>query len=143
MYCHLVCSPELFAVASSRKSTRKVFRRSRELMVLKDHEFDETLHPSPMSFFHAPFMWAYHFAWGRGQWGCFRQPMGFTSPSRLRAQTLTLTPCEHERQRPNTMLTRPKASAHFRFLSQLNDGSTQFNAYQNFIFGRGQVLVEN
>ena len=36
MYCHLVCSPELFAVASSRKSTRKVFRRSRELMVLKD-----------------------------------------------------------------------------------------------------------
>ena len=28
-------------------------------------------------------------------------------------------------------------------MSQLNDGSTQFNAYQNSIFKRGQVLVEN
>ena len=39
MYFHLVCSPEFFAVSSSRKSTRKLFRRSLELMVLKDHEF--------------------------------------------------------------------------------------------------------
>ena len=39
MYFHLVCSPEFFAVASSKKSTRKLFRRSLELMVLKDHEF--------------------------------------------------------------------------------------------------------
>ena len=39
MYFYPVCSPERFAVASSRKSTRKGFRRSRELMVLKDHEF--------------------------------------------------------------------------------------------------------
>ena len=41
------------------------------------------------------------------------------------------------------MLTRPKAPGHFRSSSQLNDGSTQFNAYQNSIFERGQVLVEN
>ena len=41
------------------------------------------------------------------------------------------------------MLTRPRAPGHFRFSSQLNDGSTQFNAYQNSIFERGQVLVEN
>ena len=40
------------------------------------------------------------------------------------------------------MLTRPKARGHFRFSSQLNDGSTQFNAYQNSFFERGQVLVE-
>ena len=36
-----------------------------------------------------------------------------------------------------------KTKSHFRFTSQLNDGSTQFNAYQNSIFKRGQVLVEN
>ena len=39
------------------------------------------------------------------------------------------------------MLTGPKALGHFRFSSQLNNGSTQFNAYQNSIFERGQVLV--
>ena len=39
MYFHLVCSPEFFAVAFSRKSARKAFRRSWELMLLKDHEF--------------------------------------------------------------------------------------------------------
>ena len=38
MYVHLVCSPEFFAVASSRKSARMLFRRSLELIVLKDHE---------------------------------------------------------------------------------------------------------
>ena len=69
--------------------------------------------------------------------------MGFANPSRLRAQTLTLWPCEQERKKLNTMLTRPRARGHFRFTSQLNDGSTQFNAYQNSIFERGQVLVEN
>ena len=54
MYFHLVCSPEFFAVASSRKSPRKVFRQSRELMVLKDHEFRQNstscsyvFHPCP------------------------------------------------------------------------------------------------
>ena len=69
--------------------------------------------------------------------------MGLANPSRVRAQTLTLWPCEHERIKQNTMLTRPKALGQFRFSSQLNDGSTQFNAYQNSFFERGQVLVEN
>ena len=57
MYFHLVCSPEFFAVAFSRKSVRKAFRRSCELMLLKDHEFARNhtsppydLHPCP---FHA------------------------------------------------------------------------------------------
>ena len=39
MYFHLVWSPEFFAVASSRKSARRLFRQSHELMVLKYHEF--------------------------------------------------------------------------------------------------------
>ena len=39
MYFHLVCSPEFFAIAFWRKSARKAFRRSCELMLLKDHEF--------------------------------------------------------------------------------------------------------
>ena len=39
MYFHLVCSPEFFAVASARNSARRIFRRSLELTVLKDHEF--------------------------------------------------------------------------------------------------------
>ena len=46
MYLHLVCSPEFFAVAFSRKSARKAFRRSCELMLLKDHEFAR-YHTSP------------------------------------------------------------------------------------------------
>ena len=69
--------------------------------------------------------------------------MGVVNPSRVRAQTLTLWHCEHERLKPSAMLTRLKALGYFRFSSQLNDGSTQFNAYQNSIFERGQVLVEN
>ena len=48
MYFHLVCSPEVFAVASSRKSTRKLFRRSLELMVLKDHEFGQKPYIPPL-----------------------------------------------------------------------------------------------
>ena len=39
MYFHLGCSPEFFAVAFSRKSARKAFRRSCEPMLLKDQEF--------------------------------------------------------------------------------------------------------
>ena len=56
MYFHLVCSPEFFAVPSSRKSARKLFRRSRELMVLKDHEFGQN--PTfPLYAFHP---WPFH-----------------------------------------------------------------------------------
>ena len=39
MYFHLLYSPEFFAVASGRKSTRKRFRQATELMDLLDHEF--------------------------------------------------------------------------------------------------------
>ena len=48
MYFHLVCSPEFFAVAFSRKSTRKAFRRSCELMLLNDHEFRTEPYISPL-----------------------------------------------------------------------------------------------
>ena len=68
--------------------------------------------------------------------------MDVVNPSYLRVETLTSCACEHARESPNTMLTRPKALSHFRCLSQLNDCSTQFNAYQNPFFGKGQSLVE-
>ena len=55
MYFHLVCSPEIFAVASSRKLTRKLFRRSPELMVLKDHEFGRNPTFPPYAFHPCPF----------------------------------------------------------------------------------------
>ena len=55
MYVHQVCSSEFSAVASSRKSTRKVFRRSREHMVLKDHEFGQNLTSPPYVFHSCPF----------------------------------------------------------------------------------------
>ena len=66
-YYHLVCSAKLFAVASARKSARKVFRRWLELMVLKDHEF-EVPHISPLCLSSMPhFSWAYHLVWGSEQ----------------------------------------------------------------------------
>ena len=55
MYFHLVCSAEFFAVASSRKSARKLFRRSLELMVLKDHEFGRNPTFPPYAFHPCPF----------------------------------------------------------------------------------------
>ena len=48
LYFHLVCSPEFFAVASERKSARKFFRRSLELMVLKNHEFGQKPYIPPL-----------------------------------------------------------------------------------------------
>ena len=55
MYFHLVCSPEIFAMASARKSACKVLSRSLELMVLKDQEFGwyptsppYAFHPCPL-----------------------------------------------------------------------------------------------
>ena len=41
------------------------------------------------------------------------------------------------------MLTRPRAPGHSRFLSQLNDGFTHSNAYQNSFFETGQILAES
>ena len=55
MYFHLVCSPEFFAVASVRKSACKVFCRSLELMVLKDHEFGRYSTSPPYAFHPCPF----------------------------------------------------------------------------------------
>ena len=55
MYFHLVCSPEFIAVAYSRKSARKLFRRSLELMVLKDHEFGRNPTFPPYAFHPCPF----------------------------------------------------------------------------------------
>ena len=55
MYFHLVCSPEMFAVVSPRKSARKVFRRSLDLMVLKDNEFGRHFTSPPYAFYHCPF----------------------------------------------------------------------------------------
>ena len=55
MYLNLVCSPEFFAVASARKSARKVFRRSLELMVLQDHEFGRYSTSLPYAFHPCPF----------------------------------------------------------------------------------------
>ena len=69
--------------------------------------------------------------------------MGVVNPSHLRAQPLTSWSCEHARKSSDTMLTRPNALGHSRFLSELNGGSAQFNAYQNSFFGKGQSLVEN
>ena len=62
MYFHLVCSPEFFAVASSRKSA-SIFRRLLELMVLKDHELitkhnaHKTKGSTPFSFFEPTQRW--------------------------------------------------------------------------------------
>ena len=56
MYFHLVCSPEIFAVASGRKSTRKVFRPAPKLMDLKDHEFRQNPTSPPYAFL----SWLFH-----------------------------------------------------------------------------------
>ena len=50
MYFHLVCSPEF-----SRKSARKAFCRSCELMLLKDHEFGLNPTSPPYVFYPCPF----------------------------------------------------------------------------------------
>ena len=55
MYFHPGCSPEFLAVASSRKSARKLFCRSLELMVLKDHEFGRNPMFPPYAFHPCPF----------------------------------------------------------------------------------------
>ena len=54
MYFHLVYSSEFFAVALSRKSARKAFHRSCELMLLKDHEFGRNPTSPPYIFHPCP-----------------------------------------------------------------------------------------
>ena len=55
LYFYLVCSPEFFAVTSERKSARKPFRRSLELMALKDDEFGRNPTFPPYAFHPCPF----------------------------------------------------------------------------------------
>ena len=55
MYFHLECSSEFFAVASGRKSTRKLFRQATELMAVIDHEFVGTSTSPPFAFLSCPF----------------------------------------------------------------------------------------
>ena len=52
---HLVCSPEFFAVASRRETTRKVFPRAPEFMDLKDLEFGWNPTSPPCAFLPCPF----------------------------------------------------------------------------------------
>ena len=55
MYFHLVYSPEIFAIASGRKSTRKLFRQTTELMDLMDHVFVGNPTSPPFAFHPCPF----------------------------------------------------------------------------------------
>ena len=55
MYFHLAYSPEIFAVTSGRKSTRKLFGQGTELMVLIEHEFVGNSTSPPFAFLSCPF----------------------------------------------------------------------------------------
>ena len=55
MYFHLVYPPKFFAVASGRKSTRKLFRQATELIVTIDHDFVGNSTSSPFAFLPYPF----------------------------------------------------------------------------------------
>ena len=55
MYLHRVYSPEFFAIASGRKSTRKIFRQATELIVPIDHEFVGNSTSPPFAPFLCPF----------------------------------------------------------------------------------------
>ena len=54
MYFHLLCSAEILAVASGRKSTRKLFRQATKLMVVIDHEFVGNSTSPPFAFLTCP-----------------------------------------------------------------------------------------
>ena len=55
LYFHLVCSAEFFAVASERKTARKLFRQSLEFMVLKYHELGQNPTFPPYACHQCPF----------------------------------------------------------------------------------------
>ena len=134
MYFHLVCSPEFFAAASERKSTRKHFCQATQLMDLIDHEFVENSTSPPFAVLSCPFHMDISLLLGKRLTGVFfGTHMGAENPSQNRALTLTLCTCEHERKQLNIMLTRPIALGYFQFEGQLHDGSTRFNAYQNMV----------
>ena len=55
MYFHLVYSPEFVAVASGRKSTRKLFRQATVLMDLMEDGFVENPTSAPFAFHQCTF----------------------------------------------------------------------------------------
>ena len=83
MYFHLVCSPEFFAVASARKSARKVFRRSLELMYLKDHEFGRYSTSPPYACHPCPFYVGISLGIGERVIGMFQAAYGCRKPKLL------------------------------------------------------------
>ena len=91
MYFHLVYPPECFSDVSGRKSTHNVFSEATELMVTRDHEF---VGNSTSPFFDLPFMPVSHGRLTRVIWAM----EGCQKPKLVRAQTLTLCTCEHERK---------------------------------------------
>ena len=80
MYFHLVCSPEFFAVASSRKSARKLFRQSLELMVLKYHEFGRNPTFLPYAFHPCPFHVGISLCIGKRAMAMLEAAYGFRKP---------------------------------------------------------------
>ena len=80
MYFHVVLSPEFFAVASATKSARKVFCRSLELMVLKDHEFGRYFTSSPYAFHPCPFHVGISLCIGKWVIGMYQASYGCRKP---------------------------------------------------------------
>ena len=80
MYFYLVCSPEFFAVTSSRKSARKLFRRLLKLMVLKDHEFGRNPTSPPYAFHPLPYHAGISFCIGRRAMAMFWAAYGSRKP---------------------------------------------------------------
>ena len=71
MYFHLVCSPDLFAAVSGRKTTRKLFSQATELMVLIDHQFAVNTISSPFAFLPCPFHMGIPLLFGKRLLGVF------------------------------------------------------------------------
>ena len=98
MYLHRVYSPELFADASGRKSTRKPFLHANELMDLIDHEFVRNTASPSFAFPSCPLHMGISLTLGKRLGGMFWSHMGTKIPSQNSAQTPTLCTCEHERK---------------------------------------------
>ena len=71
---------EFFAVASDRKSARKLLRRSLELMVLKDHEFGRNLTSPPYVSHSCPSSVGISLCIGKRAIGMFEAAYGFRKP---------------------------------------------------------------
>ena len=80
MYFHLVYSPEFFAVASGRKSTRKLFRQATELMDFINHEFVGNPTSPPSAFLSCPFQMGISLPLGKRLLGVFWDTHGCEKP---------------------------------------------------------------